>query len=254
MKNTCPVAGCPGIACAAHDKGTCDLATCLDLRLSGHDLAQALGNAVDAKDHSTHTHSEEVAAVSRILARELGMSSDEIETIHIAGHLHDIGKIGIPDDILRKPGPLTPEEWLVIKRHPTIGADIVQPIRGLAPRNGIAGIIRHHHERWDGSGYPRGLAGHAIPVGARVIAVADSLSAMLQHRPYCRPKTFEQALADIRRLCGVHYDPEIVAAMDRGRGNIAMTFSTMRRTHVAPRIHIHGLAPKTNHFHTEHAS
>ncbi|MFK4765714.1 HD-GYP domain-containing protein [Desulfobaculum sp. SPO524] len=229
MSTTCRMSVCPRHSASASGTGTCGLATCRELSLTGHQLAEALGNAVDAKDHSTHFHSEEVAEISRILALHLGMNEDEAETIHIAGHLHDIGKIGIPDAVLRKPGPLTDDEWNIIQQHPRMGADIVRPIAALAPQNGIAGMILHHHERLDGSGYPHGLSGQAIPIGARIIAVADSLSAMLQPRPYCRPKTFSQAYADVLRLAGTKYDPEVVNALTRGKDIIAATFPAMRR-------------------------
>lgn len=205
------------------------LATCVEVNVSGHQLAQTLGNAVDAKDHSTHFHSEEVAAISRILAYDLGMSRDEAETIHIAGHLHDIGKIGIPDLVLQKPGKLTDAEWEIIKQHPRIGADIVHPITELAPLNGIAGIILHHHEKYDGSGYPHALSGEDIPIGARIIAVADSMSAMLQHRPYSRPMDFNSALRDILELSGEHYDPQVVRALNRTRRTIEKKLPELKK-------------------------
>ncbi|BBD10010.1 HD-GYP domain-containing protein [Desulfovibrio ferrophilus] len=185
---------------------------CTTLSISLHQLAESLGMAVDAKDPCTCEHSEEVAVISQILALRMGYSPRKAETIHIAGHLHDIGKIGIPDDILRKPGTLTTREWGIIKRHPEIGAQIVRPVKALGHPGGIADIILHHHESYDGTGYPHGLRGRNIPDGARIIAVADSLSAMLQPRTYKPAMDFEAAAADIVRYSGQRYDPRVVEA------------------------------------------
>ncbi len=191
------------------------LQLCPELTDIIHQLAESLGKAVDARDHCTRSHSEEVAEVAQLLALELGLSSAVARLIHLAGHLHDIGKIGLPDVILHKPGPLDPEEWALVRLHPVMGADIVWPVRGMNGPGGIADIILHHHERLDGSGYPHGLAGGQIPLGARVIAVADSLSAMMQPRPYKGPRSYAAALAEIVRLSGVHYDPLVVEALLR---------------------------------------
>lgn len=184
-----------------------------DCHVPLHQLAQSLGNAVDAKDPTTFNHSEDVARTSELLARLLGLSDTEVETIHIAAHLHDIGKIGIPDRILKKPGRLDDEELKQIRLHPEIGARIVEPILSFSDPAGVADIILHHHERFDGSGYPKGLSGEAIPLGARIIAVADTLSAMLQNRYYRRGTTFEKALEEIVRCSGSQFDPQIAAAM-----------------------------------------
>ncbi|MFH1061245.1 MAG: HD domain-containing phosphohydrolase [Pseudomonadota bacterium] len=209
----CPAAASPDpapapapCACACH-------ALCPELTLSLHQFAESLGNAVDAKDHCTRSHSEEVAVVGRLLALAMGFAPRQAELIHIAGHLHDIGKIGLPDAILRKPGPLTAAEWEMVRLHPVIGADIVRPVAAMTGPGGIADMILHHHERWDGSGYPHGLAGEAIPLGARVIAVADSLSAMMQFRPYKAPRSLAASLAEIAGLAGAQYDPVVVKAL-----------------------------------------
>ncbi len=186
---------------------------CPNLTLSLHQLAESLGNAVDAKDPTTRRHSEEVAAISHVLALRMGLTAREAEMIHIAGHLHDIGKIGVPEAVLHKPGPLTPAEWRMVRLHPVIGADIVRPVKAMAGSGGIAQIILHHHERHDGSGYPAGLAGQDIPLGARIIAVADSLSAMMQERPYKPPKGLAESLAEIASLAGAHYDPRVVEVL-----------------------------------------
>jgi HD-GYP domain-containing protein (c-di-GMP phosphodiesterase class II) len=176
-----------------------------------HQFAESLGNAIDAKDHFTKLHSEEVAVVSHLLALSLGLPAMAADHIHIAGHLHDIGKIGIPDKVLQKKGPLNDDEWEAIKRHPIIGAGIIKPV-GFLAASGITEMVLHHHERFDGGGYPDGLKGEAIPLGARIIALADGLSAMLQDRPY-RPKmSFERTVQEIINHNGTAYDPVVVHA------------------------------------------
>lgn len=186
---------------------------CCTCQVPLHQLAQSLGNAVDAKDPSTFNHSEDVARVSELLARLLGLCDADVETIHIAAHLHDIGKIGIPDAILKKPGRLDDQELGQIRMHPEIGARIVQPILLFSDPAGVADIILYHHERFDGCGYPSGLAGSAIPLGSRIIGVADALSAMLQNRSYRRGATYERALEEIVRCSGSQFDPAIVTVM-----------------------------------------
>jgi putative nucleotidyltransferase with HDIG domain len=179
-----------------------------------HQFAEALGNAVDARDSDTFNHSWEVAELSRQIAEALGLSGSQVETVHLAGHLHDIGKIGTPDAILRKQGGLSPEEWILMKRHPEIGADIIRPIEAFASRGGVTDMVLFHHERFDGTGYPRGLEGNLIPLGARIIAVADTLSALLQNRPYRSGTSFESALAEIRRCAGTQFDPAVVRPLE----------------------------------------
>ncbi|EFL52290.1 metal dependent phosphohydrolase [Solidesulfovibrio fructosivorans JJ]] len=176
-----------------------------------HELAASLGRAIDAKDPHTLAHSEEVAEVARVLARSLGLSSPEADIVHVAGHLHDIGKIGVPDAVLCKPGRLTEAEWDRMRAHPAIGAEILAPLSCLSGL-GVVEMVAAHHERFDGGGYPLGLAGRAIPIGARIIAVADSLSAMLQSRPYRPAMTFEAARAELLRCRGAQFDPDVVAA------------------------------------------
>ncbi|SKA83473.1 HD domain-containing protein [Paucidesulfovibrio gracilis DSM 16080] len=184
-----------------------------------HEFAESLGTAVDARDHHTRKHSEEVAQVAYGLAVRMGLSTAHADVIHVAAHLHDVGKIGIPDAVLFKPGPLTPAEWAMLKRHPAIGAEIVQPVQALC-RCGIREIILHHHERWDGQGYPHGLHGTEIPLGARIIAVADSLSAMMQRRPYRKAMRFCEAREEILRCAGTQFDPNVVAAFERSASMI----------------------------------
>ncbi|QCC85624.1 HD-GYP domain-containing protein [Desulfovibrio desulfuricans] len=190
-----------------------------------HQLAESLGKAIDAKDTYTLAHSEEVAVISQTLALSMGLGHQMADLIHVAGHLHDLGKIGVPDEILAKTSPLITKEWLAIRKHPDIGADILAPIACLR-ECGIVDMVRAHHERFDGKGYPQGLTGGHIPLGARIIAVADSLSAMLQSRPYRQAKTFDEACREITRGTGNQFDPQVVAAFarvkDRLRDLVAM--------------------------------
>lgn len=174
-----------------------------------HQFAQSLGNTIDAKDCHTAQHSEQVAVLAFALALECGVSRAVACDIHIAGHLHDLGKIAIPDHILCKPGPLTDDEWEVMKLHPIVGAQIVAPVKALNMRNGIATMILHHHERVDGKGYPHGLRGKKIPFGARVLSVADSVSAMMQDRPYRSGCTLTQAASEVQKMAGSQFDPDV---------------------------------------------
>ena len=169
---------------------------------------EALGSAIDTRDLGTQAHSRRVRGYSLTIARAHGMSSDaELRTLEHGVLLHDIGKIGIPDAILLKPGPLTPAEWKVMRTHPEIGRQLVEQIPFLRP---AVPIVYHHHERWDGTGYPQGLKGEAIPLGARVFAVADAFDAMTFDRPYSRAIEFEAARAEIQRSAGTHFDPAVV--------------------------------------------
>ena len=190
-----------------------------------HQLAESLGKAIDAKDTYTLAHSEEVAIISQALALAMGLGHQAADIIHVAGHLHDLGKIGVPDDILAKTSALTPKEWLAIRKHPDMGADILAPIACLRDC-GIVDMVRAHHERFDGNGYPQGLKGGHIPLGARIITVADSLSAMLQSRPYRQAKSFDEACREIIKGTSSQFDPDVVKAFmsirDRLRDLVAM--------------------------------
>ena len=168
-----------------------------------------LANALEAKDVYTRGHAERVGASSRRLAAALGLPTGEVEIIARAGLLHDIGKIGVPEGLLRKPGPLTAEEWTVMRRHPVIGAQIVAPFEFFTAG---AAIIRSHHERVDGSGYPDGLSSTAIPIGARIVAVADVYDALTSDRPYRTAMSRGEALAHLRAQAGHGLDAEIVGA------------------------------------------
>lgn len=173
---------------------------------------RALAQAIDAKDPYTRGHSVRVNRYSVIVARHLGLSSEEIRDIHVASLLHDVGKIGIDDSILKKPAPLTGDEFAVMKQHPVLGANIMAPIRQMKR---ILPGLRNHHERWRGGGYPDGLAGEGIPLMARIIAVADTFDAMTTDRPYQRGVSFEDALERLNELKGVVLDPKIVDAFNR---------------------------------------
>lgn len=177
---------------------------------TAHELAESLGRAVDARDRRLFQHSEVVADLASLLARAHGLTLRQTRLVHMAGHLHDVGKIGIPDHILHKPGPLTPAEWEIMRRHPAIGAEILRPVRVFCGRPGVCEIVLAHHERFDGSGYPNGLRGREIPLGARLVAVADAFSAMTEDRPYRKGLSLAQAVEEIERGRGSLFDPEVV--------------------------------------------
>ncbi len=168
----------------------------------------ALHDLIVARDAGTGAHSERVRVYALALAHAHGMTEAETRDIEHGVVLHDIGKIGIPDSILLKPGPLTPDEWKVMRTHPEVGRRLVEHIPFLA---GAVPIVYHHHERWDGHGYPEGLRGEQIPLGARIFAVADALDAMTVDRPYSRAVSFEAARDEIGRCAGTHFDPGVVS-------------------------------------------
>ena len=169
-------------------------------------LLHSLTSAVDAKDAYTCGHSERVALVSRHLAQQMGLADHDVEQIYMAGLLHDVGKIGVPEAVLQKTGKLTPEEFDQMKRHPQIGARILQDIKQM--REIIPGVL-HHHERYDGKGYPSGLAGEKIPLMGRVICLADCFDAMTSNRTYRKALPLEVALTEIRRCSGTQFDPRL---------------------------------------------
>ncbi len=177
---------------------------------TAHELAESLGRAVDARDCRLFQHSSVVADVASLLARQHGLTARQAEMVHMAGHLHDVGKIGIPDSILLKPGPLTPAEWGIMRLHPKMGADILRPVKVFCGRPGVCEMVLAHHERFDGSGYPYGLRGNDIPLGARIVAVADALSAMTEERPYRTSMSLQEAVEEIARGAGTHFDPCVV--------------------------------------------
>ena len=167
----------------------------------------SLAFAIDAKDHYTQGHSQKVSAYAVMIAQALGRSQTEVEEIRLAGLLHDIGKVGIPEAILNKSGPLDASEWETMKTHTELGARILEPLR---PMVRIREMVRHHHEFYDGSGYPRRLEGEQIPHGARVIAVADAYDTITSERTYKKARTPEDAFAELERCAANQFDPEIV--------------------------------------------
>jgi diguanylate cyclase (GGDEF)-like protein/putative nucleotidyltransferase with HDIG domain len=170
--------------------------------------AAALARAVDRRDAFTGSHSERVAAVSTAIAEQLRLPRAEVDLIRLAASLHDLGKLAVPEELLQKPAELTTAEWLVVRRHPEIGHRMLESL-GVAP---VADWVLHHHERWDGSGYPDGLAGEDIPLGSRIILVASAFDAMMFGRLYRRPLTREEACAEIERCSGTQFDPQVVRA------------------------------------------
>jgi len=184
---------------------------------SGHArLLPAFGNAMVAYHAGTAEHSERVGAMARAVGVELALVGEELEVLHWAGLLHDVGKLAVPEEILNKRGRLTPQEWGVIKRHPSVGGDLLRTISpGLEP---IAAAVRAHHERWDGSGYPDGLDGRCIPLAGRIVAVADVYDALTHPRSY-RPDAYASASAidHLTTGAGHLYDRDVVDAFCRLR-------------------------------------
>lgn len=172
-----------------------------------HDIIESLVTALEAKDYYTRGHSERVASMAYELSKNLGIKGIELENIHIAAHLHDIGKIGVPDKILNKKEKLLTHEWEYIKTHPKIGFDILSKSNSLRY---ISKIVLYHHERWDGKGYPYGLFQTDIPLGSRIIAVCDSIDAMTSNRPYREAMSFEKCMNEILINKGLMFDPVIV--------------------------------------------
>jgi diguanylate cyclase (GGDEF)-like protein len=187
---------------------------------AGRQSKDVLLRALAERDPGLGTHAETVA-LAVATAEALGLTADEVEQVRHASELHDVGKVAIPDAILGKPGPLTEEEWAFVRRHPIIGERIILAAPALAR---VAALVRSSHERWDGAGYPDALAGDAIPLGARIVAVADAYAAMTAGRPYRAARSPEQALAELRACAGSQFDPAVVeawsAARDR-RGTVA---------------------------------
>jgi response regulator RpfG family c-di-GMP phosphodiesterase len=173
---------------------------------------EALGAALDSRDVGTESHSRRVHGYSLALAREHGLPSNQMADLAHGVLLHDIGKIGIPDAILLKPGPLTPEEWKVMRSHPDIGKRLIEKIPFL---HDAIPVVWCHHEKWDGSGYPQGLAGEDIPLYARIFMVADAFDAMTFDRPYSKAIPFEAAIAELKRCAGSHFDPRVVESFLR---------------------------------------
>jgi HD-GYP domain-containing protein (c-di-GMP phosphodiesterase class II) len=184
-------------------------------------VTSILVDAITPKDHYTTDHALEVARLSRLVGRDLGLNEDELEWLVHGALLHDLGKLGVADEILGKPGALTEEEWKAVKCHSEIGARMIEPLEILCK---ALPVIRHHHERPDGGGYPDGLEGDEIPLGARIVAVVDAYDVMLRRKHY-RPKRYRpksspvEALQELRREAGRQFDARVVEAMGRLLGD-----------------------------------
>ena len=190
------------------EEATRDLSAALgELQQTYQATLEALGSALATREVGTELHSRRVHAYSLVIARAHRVPESELEALGRGVLLHDIGKIGISDSILLKPGPLTPEEWAVMRTHPGLGRQLLERIPFL--RDAIP-VVYHHHERWDGTGYPEGLAGPAIPLAARIFAVADAFDALTVDRPYSTAMSMAAARERIREASGSHFDPEVV--------------------------------------------
>ncbi|MFQ5856968.1 MAG: HD-GYP domain-containing protein [Anaerolineae bacterium] len=183
-----------------------------ELEMMTHDAVESLADLIDRRDPYTAGHSMRVAELAERLAMEMGLSWTEIQTIRAAGRVHDLGKMEVDASILTKPGQLTDEEWEFIRRHPASGAEIVSSFPEFTH---AADYVRYHHERWDGSGYPHGLRGEEIPLGARIIAVADAFDAMTSDRPYRKALSLDIVLEEFKREAGCQWNEQVVAALIR---------------------------------------
>lgn len=173
---------------------------------------KALTAALETRDLETHGHSERVVSYSMRLGREYGLDSQRTKSLEFGSLLHDIGKIGVPDLILRKPAKLTPEEWVLMREHPRHGQQI---LRGIAFLEGAARVVAQHHEKWDGSGYPLGLSGEEIDVCARIFSVADAFDAITSNRVYRKGKPYQAAAQELDEWAGKQFDPKVVEAFHR---------------------------------------
>jgi two-component system cell cycle response regulator len=174
---------------------------------AGQQMHDVLLGLLRERQPELHVHLRHVGHLAVLIGRHLNMSVEELDELRRAAELHDIGKAAIPDSILNKPGGLSEEEWTFMRRHTLIGERILAAAPALAP---VAELVRSSHERWDGNGYPDGLAGEAIPLGSRVIFVCDAFDAMSSDRPYARARTPEDAAAELRSGAGTQFDPEVV--------------------------------------------
>src|SRR5215218_3152484 len=195
-------------------------------------VTSILVDAITPKDHYTSDHALQVARLSWLVGMELGLNEEELEWLVHGALLHDLGKLGVADEILEKLGPLTEEEWKVVKRHPEVGARMIEPLEILSR---AIPVIRHHHERPDGSGYPDELEGEEIPLAARIVAAVDAYDVMLRGGPYWpnryRPKSSPaEALKELRREAGRQFDVRVVEAMERLLGNPKASSSDSPRT------------------------
>jgi diguanylate cyclase (GGDEF)-like protein/putative nucleotidyltransferase with HDIG domain len=174
------------------------------------EVVTALAQALEERDQYTGEHSETVVDLTARIAETLALDEVDVKTIRTAALLHDIGKVGIPDQILHKPSPLDPREWEIMRQHPAIGERILRAIPGMGA---VARIVRHEHERWDGTGYPDGLAGEAIPIGARIILACDAYHAMTSDRPYRKALSHHTAMTELTSNAGSQFDPHVIEAL-----------------------------------------
>lgn len=186
-----------------------------------HDIINSMIATLEAKSLYTYNHSTRVAEMAYVLGQILGMNDEELELIYLSGDLHDIGKIGVPDVILNKPDKLESNEWDLMKNHSRIGYDILSKARMF---EGISKIVLHHHERWDGNGYPDGLKAEEIPLASRILAICDSVDAMKSDRPYRKAISDEICQNEIRKNEGIMYDSRIAECMLENWDTIVVKF------------------------------
>jgi len=194
-------------------------------------LVQSITHAIDAKDHYTSGHVNRVAKLSVALAKQMGLDKESLETVYLGGLLHDVGKIGLDDSILNKPGQLTVEEYDQVKQHPEFGYSI---LKGIQELDEVLPIVLHHHENWDGSGYPHRLAGNEIPIMARIVAVADAFDAMSSDRPYRNGLPNEEVDSILREGAGVQWDARVIEAFFAIRSDIPLLTSNLPTQETSP--------------------
>src|SRR5215472_17342938 len=214
---------------------------------------EALALAIEAKDHTTHTHLQRVRTYAVEMAKQLDLGEEQIEALRAAALLHDIGKLAVPEQIINKPGKLTPEEFEKMKVHPIVGAEILERVAFPYP---VAPIVRSHHERWDGSGYPEGLAGEQIPIGARILAAVDCLDALASHRQYRPALPLAEAMEKVKEKAGSWFDPKIVSILEHRfielERTAQMSEDTAATTGLSRSVRVErGLAPAAGFERTE---
>jgi putative nucleotidyltransferase with HDIG domain len=209
------------------------------------ELIEVIAAVIDARDNSTFGHSRQVAWYAEHVGRQLGLGERDLNTLRTAALLHDLGKVGVPEPILKKPARLTSEEYEIIKQHAALGERILGTVSELGP---VARAVGEHHERFDGSGYPQGKRGDEITLAGRIVAVADTLDSILSDRPYSRARPLAAALAELDRCAGSHFDPAVVAAVHAlvaqlgpgAFGNSAEAGSVDWSANVAAQLGLHG--------------